>query len=230
MEIKKSTKADLENKKHIFLEMGFAVALAAVLFAFEWKVSTEEPSDYITISEIPMETEMIPITMMSQLPPPPPPPAPIQFMDMLEIVDELNEVDIELELIDASDESTNEDYETSIPGDWEYGDEASNEIIPFLPSEDMPVFPGNVQKWIRENIHYPLLAIENGIEGRVFVQFVVERDGSIANIKVVRSVDASLDKEAVRVISKMPKWKPGKQRGKAVRVSYTLPIVFQLNQ
>ena len=163
-------------------------------------------------------------------PPPPPPPTPIQFMDMLEIVDELNEVDIELELIDASDESTNEDYETSIPGDWEYGDEASNEIIPFLPSEDMPVFPGNVQKWIRENIHYPLLAIENGIEGRVFVQVVVERDGSISNIKVVRSVDASLDKEAVRVISKMPKWKPGKQRGKAVRVSYTLPIVFQLNQ
>lgn len=228
MENKKSMKADLENKKHVFLEMGFMVALAALLFAFEWKVSVEESSDYITVSDIPMEVEMVPVTLMSQLPPPPP--APPQLIDMLEIVDELEDVDAELELIDASNESANEEYVAPVPGDWGYGDEASDEIIPFLPSEDMPVFPGNVQQWIGKHVRYPDLAAQNGIEGRVYVQFVVERDGSVSNIKVVRGVDASLDKEAVRVVSEMPKWKPGKQRGKAVRVSYTLPIVFRLNQ
>ena len=96
--------------------------------------------------------------------------------------------------------------------------------------EDMPSFPGgNVSKWIAKNVKYPVLAMENGIQGKVFIQFVIERDGSITDVKVVRGVDASLDKEAVRVVQSMPKWKPGKQRGKPVRVAYTLPINFQLS-
>ena len=94
----------------------------------------------------------------------------------------------------------------------------------------MPSFPGgNVQKWIAKNVKYPVLAMENGIQGKVYIQFVIERDGSITDVKVLRGVDASLDKEAVRVVKAMPKWKPGKQRGKPVRVSYTLPINFQLS-
>ena len=94
----------------------------------------------------------------------------------------------------------------------------------------MPSFPGgNVQKWISKNVKYPVLAMENGIQGKVYIQFVIEKDGSITDVKVVRGVDASLDKEAVRVVKAMPKWKPGKQRGKPVRVSYTLPINFQLS-
>ena len=155
MENKKSMKADLENKKHVFLEMGFMVALAALLFAFEWKVSVEESSDYITVSDIPMEVEMVPVTLMSQLPPPPP--APPQLIDMLEIVDELEDVDAELELIDASDESANEEYVAPVPGDWGYGDEASDEIIPFLPSEDMPVFLGRLGHLLEIDSHCPVL-------------------------------------------------------------------------
>ena len=73
-----------------------------------------------------------------------------------------------------------------------------------------------------------MIALENGIQGKVFVEFVIEKDGSITNVRVLRSVDPSLDKEAIRVVSSMPKWKPGKQRGKAVRVSYTVPINFKL--
>lgn len=226
MEIKKTSKADLENKKNIFLEIGFMIALSIVLFAFEWKVSDSEISDFITTSEIPTEPELVPITVMNQLPPPPPP--AIKPIDMLEIVEELEDMTEDVELVDVSDESANVDQDFVI--DEGYSTEETDEIVPFLPSEDMPIFPGNVQKWIAKNVHYPQLALENGIEGKVYVQFVVERDGSISNIKVVRSVDASLDKEAVRVITGMPKWKPGKQRGKAVRVAYTLPIVFQLDK
>ena len=107
----------------------------------------------------------------------------------------------------------------------EYGEENTGESEIFQVVEDMPSFPGgNVSKWIAKNVKYPVLAMENGIQGKVFIQFVIERDGSITDVKVVRGVDASLDKEAVRVVQSMPKWKPGKQRGKPVRVAYTLPI------
>ena len=116
---------------------------------------------------------------------------------------------------DCSDAAIIEEYDT-------------DEVIAFVPSEDMPVFPENIQKWLSKHVKYPQIALENGVQGKVFVQFVVEKDGSVSNIKVVRGVDASLDKEAVRVVSVMPKWKPGKQRGKAVRVAYTLPIAFQI--
>ena len=227
MEVKKTPKADLENKKNIFFEVGFMLALAIVLFAFEWKVSVAEPSDFITVSDIPTEPEMVPITMMNQLPPPPP--AVIKPMDLIEIVEDLDQATDEVDLIDATDnkDNTNPDYNID---NLTYGPEETGEVVDFLPSEDMPIFPGNVQKWIAKNVKYPMIATEMGIEGKVFVQFVVEKDGSVSNIRVVRGVDASLDKEAVRVISEMPKWKPGKQRGKAVRVSYTLPIAFKLTR
>lgn len=227
MEAKKTPKADLENKKNIFLEIGLMIALGSVLLAFEWKVAEQVPSDFVTVSEIPNETEMIPVTVMHQLPPPPPPQAP-KLVDMVEIVDQLNDVTEELELNDVTDDSQNSANEFDVNG-IDYEEEYTDEIVAFLPSEDMPVFPGNVQAWIAKNVRYPLLAVENGIQGRVYVQFVVEKDGRVSNVKVVRHVDPSLDKEAVRVISEMPKWKPGKQRSIPVRVSYTLPITFKLN-
>ena len=213
MEVKKSPQADLENKKNIFLEIGLMLALGTILFAFEWKVSGRQPADFVTVSEIPTEIEMVPITMMHQITPPPPP-APKPF-DLLEIVDEIDPLSDDLDIIDLNNLNYDEEYDT-------------DEVIAFVPSEDMPVFPENIQKWLSKHVKYPQIALENGVQGKVFVQFVVEKDGSVSNIKVVRGVDASLDKEAVRVVSVMPKWKPGKQRGKAVRVAYTLPIAFQI--
>jgi len=97
--------------------------------------------------------------------------------------------------------------------------------------EQMPSFPGGQSalfQWLSSNIKYPVVAEENGVQGRVIVTFVVERDGSITDVKVVKSVDPSLDKEAVRVTKSMPKWIPGKQNGAAVRVKYTLPVTFRL--
>lgn len=225
MELKKTPKADLENKKNIFLEIGFVVALAATFLAFEWKVSVSEPTSFITLSDEPADIEMIPITVMNRLPPPPPP--SIKPAEFLLIVEDLPNEEEELELTDATDDSNNTEINLEDLGSYSE-ENNSDEIIPFLPIEDMPVFPGNVQKWISTHVKYPEIARDNGVQGKVFIQFVVERDGSVSNVKVARGVDPSLDKEAVRVISSMPKWKPGKQREKPVRVSYTLPIVFQL--
>lgn len=202
------------------------VAIGTVLLAFEWKVSVVESSDFITVSDIPTEIEMTPVPVMHQFTPPPPS-VPKPF-ELPEIVEELDLMTDDLEIMNADDESNNMAVVNF--DNLNYAPEETDEIIPFIPSEDMPVFPGNVQKWIGKNVKYPQLALEHGLQGKVFVQFVIEKDGSVSNIKVVRGVDSSLDKEAVRVISTMPKWKPGKQRGKPVRVAYTLPIAFQLNQ
>lgn len=228
MEIKKSPKADLEGKKSIFFEIGLTLALALLLFAFEWKSSTEEVGQFQTVAEEQIEEEIIPITQQMLKPPPPPPPAP-KLTDLIDIVEDDTQIDEELEIQDAEDQSENTEVQ-DVSDFGDYGDEDTGDAEVFVVVEDMPMFPGgNVQKWIAKNVKYPVLAMENGIQGKVYIQFVIEKDGSITDVKVIRGVDASLDKEAVRVVQSMPKWKPGKQRGKAVRVSYTLPINFQLS-
>lgn len=226
MEVKKSPKADLEGKKTIFLEIGFVIALGILLSAFNWKTNTKVEEGFVITQEEQVEEEIIPITQQMMKPPPPPPPAP-KLTDLIDIVEDDTNIDEELEIQDAEDDSENQE----VPDVTDFGDyegEDTGEAQIFQVVEDMPAFPGNVTKWISKNVKYPVLAMENGIQGKVFVQFVIEKDGSITDVKVSRGVDASLDKEAVRVVKAMPKWKPGKQRGKPVRVSYTLPIFFQL--
>ena len=101
----------------------------------------------------------------------------------------------------------------------------------FMVVEQMPEFPGGIQElmsFLRKNTKYPTIAQENGIQGRVIVQFVVEKDGTPTEFKVIRSVDPDLDAEALRVMKEMPKWKPGMQKGQVVRVKYTLPVTFRL--
>ncbi len=226
MEVKKSQKADLENKRGLFLEIGLALTLAIVFLAFEWRVDTSEANVLETEQEIQAEEEIIPITRQEPVkPPPPPPPAP-KVADVLNIVDNDEEIDDELEIED-SEADMDEDVEIQVVEETEEEDEQQVFVI----VEDMPEFPGGdieLQKWIARAVKYPVIAQENGITGRVYVGFVVNKVGAIENVKIMRGVDPSLDKEAVRVINKMPKWKPGKQRGKAVKVSYTVPINFQL--
>jgi len=229
MEVKKSPKADLEGKKGIFLEIGFVIALGLLLSAFNWKTNTKVEEGFVITQEEQVEEEIIPITQQMMKPPPPPPPAP-KLTDLIEIVeDELN-IDDELEIEDVeADVENKNNYNFDYDG-ADYGDnEDSGEADIFQVVEDMPQFPGgSVQKWLQKNVKYPMIAQENNIQGKVFVQFVIEKDGSVSDVKIARSVDPSLDKEAIRVIKAMPKWKPGKQRGKPVRVSYTVPINFQL--
>ncbi len=226
MEAKKTGKADLENKRGLFLELGFVVVLAVVLIAFEW---TSKPSGSNKIGQtedVNLEEEIIPITRQ-QPPQPPPPPPPPQAIDVLSIVED----DVELEdELDLGDMDADQDMAMEIiPFDEE--EEATEEEV-FYIVEDMPSFQGGGQEkfrqWIHSNLRYPEIAAENGISGRVFVQFAVNSNGELVDAKVVRGVDPALDAEALRVVKSSPKWSPGKQRGKPVKVQFTFPIVFVL--
>lgn len=226
MEIKKAPKVDLEKKKGIFFEIGLVLALGILLYAFEWKTETKKTQDMQGSEVEQVEEEIIPVTTQNTPPPPPPPPAP-KLTDLINIVDNDQDIDDELEITDAEDETENTVVDVTQFED--FGEEDTGEAQIFQVVETMPSFKGNMNKWLKDNVKYPILAQENGISGRVFVAFVIEVDGSITDVKVARAVDPSLDKEAVRVVKAMPKWNPGKQRNKPVRVAFTVPINFTLS-
>ncbi len=225
MEIKKSDKANLENKKLTYLLMGFVFVLSACYVALEW--TEQEVTKYeVADTDFLIEDEIEIQQTTQETPPPPPPPAPVQEVQVLNVV----ENDVETETIEIQAEDTKEEVVIAPP--VEVVEEEEEEQTVFVVVETMPEFPGGqaeLFKYLSQNVKYPVIAQENGIQGRVICQFVVNKDGSIVDVEVVRSGgDASLDKEAVRVIKSMPKWKPGKQRGKAVRVKYTVPVNFRL--
>lgn len=227
MEIKKSPKADLEGKKTTWLLIGFVLILAVMFVAFEW---TERDKQVTTDSGVEMpifEEEMIPITEQEEPKQAPPPPEAPKVEEVLQIAE--NDADVQETTIQSSEEN-NQAVEIKYVAPVVEEEEPEEAEI-FMVVEEMPEFPGGVAeclKFLGKNIKYPTIAQENGVQGRVTVQFVVNQDGSIVDPVVVRSVDPYLDKEALRVIKTMPKWKPGKQRGKAVRVKYTVPVTFKL--
>ena len=225
IEKKKSKKADLENKKVIFIEIGLIIALAAVLVAFEWKSYEKQEIDLATRAVDDTPEEMIEITQHEK---PPPPPKPPQQTTIIEIVEDDMEIEDEIEIdVEADEETVMQDY---IPVEEEEEEEEEAQI--FTVVESMPTFPGGDVariKYLNENIQYPQMARESGIQGRVFVTFVVEKDGSVTDVRVLRGIGGGCDEEAVMVIKNMPKWVPGKQRGKPVRVQFNMPILFKLN-
>ena len=225
MQLKKSPKASLEDKKLVYVLMGLVLVLSICYVAFEW-TEQEVKVHEVTDDEFFFEEE-IDIQQTTQETPPPPPPPAVQEVEVLNVVED----DVETETIEINTED-DKDVEVVIAPPVEAPEEEEEEEVIFMVVETMPEFPGGAQammKYIGENIKYPVIAQENGIQGRVICQFVVEKDGKVTDIQVVRSSgDASLDKEAVRVINSMPKWKPGKQRGKPVRVKYTIPVAFRL--
>ncbi len=228
MELKKSPKADLESKRNTFLLLGLVVALGVTLLAFEWTTKPSKAESLGTIQTAEVEEEIIPITREQEVKPPPPPPPP-KVVEVLNIVDDDVEIEDELEI-----EDTEADDETVIdvaPVIETAEEEEEEEAKVFFIVEDMPEFPGGdlaLRKYIANAIKYPVIAQENGIQGKVYVTFVVGKDGRVVNASIARGVDASLDKEALRVVNTLPPWKPGKQRGKPVNVSYTVPINFVL--
>ncbi len=225
MEVKKSPKADLENKKRVFMQIGLVVVLALVFAAFEWSTTDVGSDQFEMIEDVAAEEEIVPITRQEEVKPPPPPPPP-QVTDVLNIVDDDVELDEELDI-----EDTEIDEDTEVEFDVTLEEEESDDAPVFFIVEEMPQFPGGdteLRKFIAQSVKYPVIAQENGIQGRVYVQFVVSTKGTVEQVKVARGVDPNLDKEAIRVVQSMPKWKPGKQRGKAVKVSYTVPINFVL--
>lgn len=228
MEIKKTPKADLENKRNILLTLGLIIALGAIFAAFEYKTHTKKADSLGQIQAMDVEDEIIPITREQEQQPPPPPPPP-QVVEVLNIVDD--DVEIKDELVIDTEVTEDMIIDVAPVVSTVAKEEEEEETQVFFIVEDMPEFPGGeaaLRQFIANEIKYPVIAQENGIQGRVYVTFVVNTDGSIADAKIARGVDPSLDKEALRVVSTLPRWKPGMQRGKAVRVSYTVPINFVL--
>ena len=228
MEIKKSEKASLENKKLLFTEIGLVVSLAIVLFAFEWTSKETETAILEDTTEILVEEEIISTQMDTPPPPPAAPKIPV-LSDQIDIVDD--EIELEDDLFMNLEDDANLGVE--IMDYVEVEEEVvEEEAIPFQLVEEKPSFQGGdanqFSKWVNQRLVYPEIAKENGVQGRVTLQFTVEKDGSVTKVKVLRGVDPSLDKEAVRVVSMSPKWKPGKQRDRAVPVTYTFPVIFQL--
>ncbi len=225
MELKKSNKADLENKRSVFMQIGLVLALGITLFAFEYKTHAEQVTSLGEVQEQTVEEEIIPITRMEiQKPPPPPPPKVVEVLNIVDDDTELTE-ELEMEAIDDNDAPVD------IAPIIEQKAEVTTDSEVFIVVEQMPEFPGGVnamRAYLAKNVKYPVVALENGMQGTVYISFVVNQDGSIVDVTVLRGVDASLDKEAVRVVQSMPSWKPGKQGGKAVRVSYQVPISFKL--
>ena len=227
MEVKKSPKADLENKKTTNLLVGAILVLAVLFVGFEWSERDKQVTTDSGLVDVVFEEEIIPITEQEQPKQAPPPPEAPKVEEVLEIMD--NDSKVEESTIQASDDTQAAVEIKYTPVEVEEEEVEEQQI--FQVVEEMPEFPGGMgecMKFLAKNIKYPTIAQENGVQGRVIVQFVVNRDGSIVDPVVMRGVDPHLDKEALRVIGMMPKWKPGKQRGKEVRVKYTVPVMFRL--
>lgn len=229
MEVKKSPKADLESKKLLFREIGLIATLAIVLVAFEW--STSEKTEVMDLSAQTMvvEEDDVPVTQEQQELPPEMPKIPV-LSDVIDIVDD--DIEISEDLIMNLEDDKNLGVEI-----MDYHAEVAEEVveeeaIPFALVEEKPKFQGgdanNFSKWVNTHLNYPEIAKENGVQGRVTLQFTVNTDGSVSNVTVLRGVDSSLDKEAVRIVSSSPKWTPGRQRERPVKVTYTFPVIFQL--
>jgi periplasmic protein TonB len=223
---KKSTKADLEPKKLLFGQIGLVIALAFILIAFEWKSYEKQELNLVQRVAENIPEEMVEITQQEKIAPPPKAP---QQTTIIQIVEDDIDINDEIEIDAEADQETEiEKYE---PTQMDV-EEQEEEAPIFTVVESMPNFPGGEAariQYLNDNIKYPQMARESGIQGRVFVTFVVEKDGRVTDVKVLRGIGGGCDEEAIRVIQNMPKWEPGKQRGKPVRVQFNMPILFKLN-
>lgn len=229
MEIKKSPKANLENKKVLFREIGLIVALLLVWGAFEWSTSDKLDSGLDQTAATIIEEETVPITQEE----PPPPPEQIKepiMTEELEIVDD--DVKVTTEFISSDDSQNQIEIKPYVETTAKEEEEVDDDPIPYTIIQDKPKFQGgdanDFSRWVQSNFRYPEDAQEAGISGRVMVQFIIDVDGSVKDVQVVRRLHPSVDNEVVRIVKSSPKWTPGKQRGKATKVRYTLPFSLQL--
>ena len=228
MEVKKTEGANLENKLLLFIELGLILALAITFGAFSWSTKEKQAAVLDAGPAVTIEEENIPITQEAPPPPPETPKIPV-LSDQIDIIDDDIQVEENILNLDDNDDLVIEikDY---VEGPEE--EEIEEEEIPYVFVEQKPSFRGgdanSFSKWVASKLVYPEIAKETGIQGRVMVAFSINTDGSVSNVRVTRSLDPALDKEAVRVISSSPKWTPGKQRDRAVKVSYSIPVIFQL--
>ncbi|MCK0192178.1 energy transducer TonB [Arenibacter sp. F20364] len=235
MELKKNPKADLTRNSGLYFVIGLVLVMALTYIAFEWKTYDDENNFDYTMNVEDTLDEEVPMTEQIKTPPPPPPPAAPEIIEVVEDEEEVEETVIE-------STETSQEEEVIEVADVEVEEVEEDLDIPFAVIEDVPIFPGcenepksklrdcfnsMMQKHIGKNFRYPEIAQEMGVQGRVNVMFVIQKDGSIGNVRM-RGPDKNLEEEAARIISKLPKMTPGKQRGRAVRVPFSIPITFKL--
>ncbi|MEJ1222683.1 energy transducer TonB [Sediminicola sp. 1XM1-17] len=233
MEPKKNPKADLTKNSGMYFVIGLFVVMLITWRALEWKTYDEQTTYDVSLNVEDMLDEEVPMTEQIKTPPPPPPPAAPEIITVVE-----DEVEVEETVIKSTE--TSQEEEIIEVEDIAVEDVEEEIDVPFAVIEDVPVFPGcenekdkracfneKMQDHIRKNFRYPEIAQEMGVQGRVSVMFVIQKDGSIGNIRM-RGPDQNLEKEAERIISRLPKMTPGKQRGRAVRVPFSIPITFKL--
>ena len=223
MEIKKTDRASLEKNRSTFILIGLVITLSLVWYAFDHKTYDKEEIVIVQNAMLEDEEDLILQTQRNEPPPPPPPPQQTTVIEIVEDDVEVDDIEIDAETDD------DEEIEEQVIEEEEAEDEKEDEIFVFV--EDQPGYPGGDKariKYLQDNIKFPVMAIESGIQGTVYVTFVVEKDGRITSVKVLRGIGGGCDEEAVRVIKKMPRWKPGKQRGRSVRVQFNMPVRFVL--
>jgi len=223
MEAKKNDNVNLERTKGIFLQVGFIFALGITLAAFEWTTVSKEVQE-IQMQVLIEDEEQTQVTTQEEMKVTPPPPIP-QLADELNLAADDVDIDEEMDIENMDVDDNTEITKVTIT------EEEEEEETVFFVVEEMPEFPGGelaLRKFIAANTEYPAMARENNIQGKVYVRFMVAENGGVSRVTVVRSVHPLLDKEAERVVGLLPKWKPGKQRNKPVKVWYTVPINFQL--
>ena len=232
MEIKKSVKASLENKRLLFLEVGLVVALGLVWAGFSWETKEAEESKMKKEVKMEEEFEQDEVIIEEEKKPEIPPeeqPEEEEFSDEIEEIEDDEEESVRVIEEDAEVEIKRVERSENIAVEEE---EEEIETVEFFRVEVKPTFQGGdanaFSKWVAQHLQYPEIAKENGIKGRVILQFTIGADGKLTDIKVVRGVDKSLDEEAVRVVKSSPKWSPGRQRDRAVKVTYTFPVIFEL--
>ena len=225
MELKKSKKVDLERNKGIYLQIGLVVVLSLILIAFEWTSKPDQEDTDRLVADAAFEVEEMIVTRRQEEPPPPP---EQRVAEILNIVEDDVDLDDDFDFNVEADSKTEFRFTGFVDDAEEFDEDQVFYIV-----EQMPTFNGGdpaveFRKFIATNLRYPEIAAENGISGRVFVQFAVNNRGRIVDAVVISGVDPSLDKEALRVIMSSPPWTPGKQRGKEVKVLFTFPINFVL--
>lgn len=227
MDVKTEKQRKYEERRPLFMMIGLATSLFLTVTVFNWK--TYDKTGLLDLGQVENDFEEI-IEVPTSLQPPPPPPQKIEVFEIKEVDNEqiIEEVNLDLD-VEVTENMKVEDI-IYVP-DGEPEEEKAEEIFQIV--EDQPTFPGGIDKFYKfvgENIDYPDVAKRLGISGRVFVRFVIEKDGNITDINVVKGIGAGCDEEAVRVLKDSPKWNPGKQRGHAVRVYMTVPIMFMLKE
>ncbi len=230
MELKKSPKADLQNKRSIFLLIGLILSLGIVIGLFSWSQS-EKKIEIIEFAGEIEEQDVIDVTVQEEKPPVEVKPQQAFLSDIIKIVKDETKVDADLTIFEDFGDTDFGDFEITT---FTKAEEVVEEDVPVFFAEEEPSFQGKdlnaFRAWCGKNVEYPVIAQENGISGRVHISFVVEKDGSVSNVTVMRGVDKILDEAAVAVVEASPKWSPGKNRGKPVRFNYRMPIDFILQQ